>query len=592
MARVIDVEVERERIKIDFPYEAELVDVVRTLPDRWFDRRTKCWFVPIEHLEYVIQRLDGYHFKFSPRLRTFRSNRDDNAVVEPAVPEIPEGTWTVSRLNQAARAALRERFDDRLWIVGELQDFDKNRAGDYRTWFFDLVERPFAGANEVARLKAVLFERHRRGIEKRLRDSNIELADGLAVRLRGRVDLYAKNGRYQLVVDDIDPAYTAGEIEMNRERVFRALKKRGIENENRALPWPTCPLRVGLITSWESDAYNDFVHQLRDSGRGFSLTVHHANVQGVHTERSVLRALAYFRRHADAFDVVAIVRGGGSRSELAYFDTEAIGEAVCRHPLKIVCGVGHQRDTSLLDLIAESTKTPTAAAGRIVRQVDDYVRCVDQTYEAIARRAERQVAKMRRRLVRSAARLERQVVGRLNAEHRRQDALRSSVDAAVHRLLARRGRRLDNLAARLTTAAERGTERRRMQVEQARATLSLRRLKQRLQRRRHRLRQILDRLRKSSRRDTDFARRRIQHLEEQLALVDPRRILERGFAIVSDDEGVIHRRADVPLGHDFDVLFGDGVLRARRIERRRCSDGESSAVDEASKPESTVETAD
>ena len=206
MPRVIDVDVDEQRIKISFPYDQELVQVVRTLPDRWYENRSKNWFVPLEHLDYVIERLDGYHFKFSPALRNYRDKQDDASSAKPAVQKVPEGTWTISRLNQAAQAALQERFDDIIWVVGELQDFDKNRASNYSTYFFDLVERPVPGASEVAKIKAVLFERHRKKIAKKLRDSDIELNDGLAVRIGGAVDLYAKNGRYQLRVKDIDPA--------------------------------------------------------------------------------------------------------------------------------------------------------------------------------------------------------------------------------------------------------------------------------------------------------------------------------------------------------------------------------------------------
>lgn len=566
MARMIDVDIKQERIKIDFPYERELVDVVRTLPDRWFDRRSKCWFVPLQHLNYVIRRLEGYHFKFSPRLRHFRTHHQDETVAEPALPEVPEGSWTISRLNQAARAALRERFDESIWVVGELQDFEKNRASNYRTFFFDLVERPFAGANEVARLKAVLFERHRKTIAKRLQQANIELADGMAVRVSGRIDLYARNGRYQILVEDIDPTYTAGEIELNRERIYQSLKRQGLESKNLDKPWPSCPLRVGLITSYESDAYNDFIHQLRQSGRGFSIAVHDANVQGVHTERSVLRALAYFEQRADEFDVIAIVRGGGSRSELAYFDTEAIGKAVCHHPLKVISGVGHQRDTCLLDLIAEPTKTPTAAANRIAEQVENFVSSMHRAYGAIAHRAERVVHRRRQDLVRAGARLERQVGRRLGLERRRQTRQGARVNEVIRGAMSKHHRGLEILAERLQMSGRRKIERNRHQIQRARHQLSKKRLLRRLQRYREIVDHRVQVLSKSTRRDTENARQRLDHLQEQLALIDPRRILERGFVLARDEAGLIRSQADVAVGDDFDVIFGDGVLRARRLE--------------------------
>lgn len=565
MARVIDVEVDNDRIKIDFPYDRDLVEVMRSLPDRSFDNRTKCWFVPLKHLEYVIERLEGYHFKFSPRLRKFRTDDDESGSVKPAVPTVPEGTWTVSRLNQAARAALQERFDESVWVVGELQDYDKNRNSNYSTYFFDLVERPFAGATEVARIKAVMFERHRNTVEKRLADSDIELSDGVAVRLCGTIDLYSKNGRYQLRVEDVDPAYTAGEIELNRERIYRALQQKGIETNNLERSWPACPMNIGLITSYESDAYNDFIHQLRASGLGCSVTVHNANVQGSNTEPSVLRALAYFREHADQFDVVALVRGGGSRSDLAYFDTEKIGEAICGHTVKIIAGIGHHRDTCLVDMIAESTKTPTAAASRITDQVRGFVDELDTTYEQIARRARRRVDAERRTLMRQAGRLERRVMRHLQDYRRRQVRLTDMLVERIRSALRRRRRSVEVMRERLEQLSRRRTEQRRDNVERARHQLSIRRMRRRLDRRRRRLDRLAEQLRKSALRDTEENRRQLEVAEQKLELLDPRQILERGYALVSHDDNIVYSRDQIPPGDDFDVMLGDGLLRARRL---------------------------
>ena len=566
MARLLDVEPNKERIKIDFPYERELVDVVRTLPDRSFDNRSKCWFVPLKHLEYVIQQLEGYHFKFSQRLRKFRAGRDESDQPAAAVPTVPEGTWTVSRLNHAAQAALRKRFDETVWVVGELQDFDKNRASNYSTYFFELVERPYEGATEVAKIKAVMFQRHRRRIEEKLAGSNIEPADGMAVRLGGQIDLYAKNGRYQLRVEDIDPAYTAGEIELNRERVFRALKKKGIEADNLNRPWPVCPMRIGLITSFESDAYNDFIHQLRESSLGCSVVVHDANVQGANTEPSVLRALEYFRKRADQFDVVAIVRGGGSRSDLAHFDTEKIGEAICGHPLKIVCGVGHQRDRCLLDMIAESTKTPTAAAARIVDQIRGFVDALEKNYREIARSARRQVEGHRRRLMRGGSRLERQVMRRLSDRRRKNDRLANTVVSGVEAAVRRRREGVSQMTRRLDEHCRRWARQRRRQLDVAGRDLSMTRMRRGLNGRRERLGRMVERLDKAVERTTERARERIRRLDERCRLLDPHKVLDRGFALVSFDDEIVRSSDKIPTGGDFNVMFGDGVLQARRLD--------------------------
>ncbi|MFB6375293.1 MAG: exodeoxyribonuclease VII large subunit, partial [Bradymonadaceae bacterium] len=367
LMRRIDIEDDSERLRIEFPYDRSLVQTVKTLPERRFDPDTKDWYVPFQHVERVFETLLDHHFKISQELRSYceEHHRPVDEILEkdgeadgPA--SVPPGTWTVSELNLEAQSVLEEAFDRSLWLVGELQSYDRTR--DWRHAFFELVDRPTDEADPVAKIQAVMFQRHRERIEEALAEApdDIRLRDGLTVRVCGDVELYPEKGAYQFVVREIDPTYTAGEIQRNRQVILDTLEKRGIREQSRQLPWPDCPLRVGLITSYGSDAYSDFLDQLEASDRGFQLTVHDAYVQGDRTESSILEALAYFEERADQFDAVVIVRGGGARSDLAYFDTEAIGEAVCQHPLKIVCGIGHQRDVCLLDHICESEKTPTA----------------------------------------------------------------------------------------------------------------------------------------------------------------------------------------------------------------------------------------
>jgi exodeoxyribonuclease VII large subunit len=135
------------------------------------------------------------------------------------------------------------------------------------------------------------------------------------------------------------------------------------------------PLRVGLITSLGSDAYNDVLRTLQESGFAFRVTAHGARVQGRSTEPSVLNALDWFRERAADFDVILVCRGGGSRTDLAWFDSVQLGRAVALFPLPVVVGIGHEQDFSVLDAVGWRAKTPTAAASLLVdavaRSLDD-----------------------------------------------------------------------------------------------------------------------------------------------------------------------------------------------------------------------------
>src|SRR5262249_3678400 len=149
----------------------------------------------------------------------------------------------------------------------------------------------------------------------------------------------------------------------------RRLTERGLVGRNTSLPFPDLPLRVGLVTSLGSDAFNDVLRTLQESGFAFDVTAHGARVQGRLTEPSVLNALDWVRKRAESFDVVLICRGGGSRTDLSWFDSEQLGAAVATFPVPVVVGIGHEQDLSVLDFVGFRRKTPTAAAAYLVERV-------------------------------------------------------------------------------------------------------------------------------------------------------------------------------------------------------------------------------
>jgi exodeoxyribonuclease VII large subunit len=580
MQRIIDIERRTHRLCIRFPYAEELVAKVRTLPGRRWDPSSKAWYVPFDHVEHVLNKLVSDHFKISAELRDYCEEQGQaveellGGGEEGGARDVPEGTLTVSELNQQAKMAIQKAFPDEVWIVGELQTYDRNKPGGHA--YFEIVERLSEDEDPVARVRAVMFREDRREITRKLADSvdDVRLRDGLAVRVRAKVDLYGPHGSYQVIVRDIDPSYTTGKIHQNRERIVAHLDEAGILEDNLSLPWAACPLSVGLITSYESDAYNDFIHELETSGFGFQVTIHHANVQGSQTEPSVLQALSYFEERAADYDVLAIVRGGGSRSDLAYFDTEAIGEAICQHPLKIVVGVGHQRDVCLLDLIAESQKTPTAAAQAMVERVDGFLAAAEEAAGAVFEAATRRCDDGMQRLRSNSVRLERIVERRLKVAQRSLERLRSQATYVARERLSEAARRVDTLAQKIPARAHARVERASQVVSFARRRLRLDRLQRRLDRAKDRLAQgqrTLERAATDALRDAD---RTLENLSQKIRLLDPQRVLERGYSMLTVEGRVVTKTGDVPFEEPFDIRMSDGSVRAERIDETQSNDDE------------------
>jgi exodeoxyribonuclease VII large subunit len=564
MSRVLDLDDGDSRVAICFPYNKRIIAEVKSLPGREFDPGTKDWYVPLKHLEIVVRRLDDYHFKFSADLRRYcRANDIDIDNLAESEPDdvylpVPPDSLSVSELNREAKIVLEKSLPDHLWLVGEVQGYDQRSNRGHA--FFELVERFSEDASPSSKINVVAFSDSRQHIEQRLRDEagGIELRDGLAVRLQGSVELYEKTGSYQFVATDVDPLYTQGDLHRKREKILKHLDELEIKEKNLSMPWPKCPLRIGLITSFESSAYRDFVNELERSDYGFELTTYDVNVQGDRTEKTVLRALEYFESRADSYDLIAVVRGGGARSELAYFDTESIGEAVCRHPTKVISGIGHQPDVCLLDYIADSQKTPTAAGKAIVEQVETYLDDVRQLGRDIIRETQRRVERGRQTLSRLGFQLQRKVSRRMNAEHRRLDDVTTTILATTRGHLRAGDQTIRQQRTRLERAVDSKLRRSSRQLEHLESRVRPQRLKRLLEGEQQKLRQLKRRLHRESRQYTENAKHHLELLSSRVEALDPERILEQGYVRARDGDSVVVSSQDVPEDRAIILEFADG----------------------------------
>jgi exodeoxyribonuclease VII large subunit len=212
------------------------------------------------------------------------------------------------------------------------------------------------------------------------------LRGGIVVRLKGTVGLRRNRALIQLGLLEVDPTFTAGKLALDREQILGKLRLDGTLRANKRHELPLVPLRVGLVTSRGSAAHADFLDHLSRPGYRFSVRTVQAMMQGEGSPEQV--ALALERLAAEPVDVVAVVRGGGSKLDLATFDTEIVARAIAVMPVPVITGIGHETDRSVADEAAAiSMKTPTAAAEWIVAQVADYSGRLDAARHAIRNEA-------------------------------------------------------------------------------------------------------------------------------------------------------------------------------------------------------------
>lgn len=275
-------------------------------------------------------------------------------------------SYTVGQFSQVVNEVLKQTFSDGVWVEGEVQGVKRPNPHLY----FTLIENV---DGKKAQLNINLFAGALRNVETKLRSLGVELKDGLRVRLYGKPDYYGPFGKLSLNVSDVDTQFTAGDIAQQRAALLKKLLENGTTKRNKRQPVPLVPLRLGIISSSQAAGFADARQHLVDSGIGFSITMCDVRVQGDDAVPMIVGALRAFSRRDD-IDVVMLMRGGGSKSDLAAFDDERIAVAIaaCAHP--VFTGIGHEIDQSIADICAHTEcKTPTACADAVIGYVTDFL---------------------------------------------------------------------------------------------------------------------------------------------------------------------------------------------------------------------------
>ncbi len=287
-----------------------------------------------------------------------------------------DATLTVAGLLDTLDAAVGAAVPGPVWVRGEVSGFQRTSRG---AAFFRLVdpEQP-DNAIEVAASGRMMMT-----VTHALESAGVGgLRSGIEIRVKATVGVRHSRGHIQLGLLEVDPSFTAGRLALDRDEVLRRLAGDGSLAANGRLDLPIVPLRIGLVTSRGSAAHADFLGQLQRPGYRFSVRTVQAAMQG---ERAVANLVQALRRlGTEDIDIVALVRGGGSKLDLAAFDAEEVGRAISAMPVPVISGIGHETDRSVADeASAVSVKTPTAAAEWIVARVADYAGRLDTARQMI-----------------------------------------------------------------------------------------------------------------------------------------------------------------------------------------------------------------
>lgn len=447
-------------------------------------------------------------------------------------------TYSVGELARRIGYALEDAFPDDVWVTGEISGLNRSRGGHV---YFDLTEpAPDPGQPPVAAIPVALFKMNKDVVNKLLKRAGIARMDnGMQVRIRGVVAFYERTGRLQLRMTSIDPTYTLGALTADRDQVLRALQADGLLDRNSKLPLPLVPLEIGLLTSAGSAAYHDFVHELERSGYAWQVSLVDTPVQGAGADARIEAGLHLLA--ARGVPLVALVRGGGSRVDLAVFDTARVARAIALLDAPVLTGIGHEIDRSVADDVAHTAyKTPTACAAGLVEHVTGFLARVERAWTGITACSRRSLDRHDRHVRVLAEHCLRATRGSIALHEVRITNLADRMQRDTDRGLDRATSRLDRDQGRLVADANRHVRAAAARVDDAAATLTAR-----------------------SPRVLAAAERDLATVEARVRAFDPVRVLSRGFSLTRRADGALLRSAhDAARGDELTTVLADGEVRS------------------------------
>lgn len=421
-------------------------------------------------------------------------------------------------LNTRIRGALSKAFPETYWVRAEMSDVRVNASSGH--CYLEFVEKNARTGQLVAKMRASIWAKTFRMLKPYFEmETGQVFSSGLKVLVRVSVEFHELYGM-SLTVLDIDPAYTLGDMVRKRMEIIRQLQEEGVFTLNKELPFPELPQRVAIITSPTAAGYEDFLNQLEHNKAGFPFytKLFPALMQGDRTEESVVAALDRINVYQEHFDVVVIIRGGGATSDLNSFDSYWLAANCAQFPLPIITGIGHERDDTVVDLVAHTRmKTPTAVAEFLIscmENVGDELTGLQQELSALTMEI---LTRQKNELQLLATRFPAVVINRIERNRSALQTLGSQLPSMVSTLLSRKQSGLENMELRLRNgiSAKVNEERRFMQLT-----------------------------------------------EQFIKMASPEYILKRGYSLSLKDGKIIKNATELKSGDELTTRFIDGEVKS------------------------------
>jgi len=448
-------------------------------------------------------------------------------------------SYSLLELNQCIRQQLKDSMSGFYWVVAEINELHVNSAGHC---FMELIEKAPHDGQIIAKSRANIWAYHFRMLSPYFETmTGQRLSAGLKVMLQAGVEFHELYG-LSLQVTDINPAFTIGDLAMQRQTVIQQLVNEGVINMNRELELSLVPQRIAVISSETAAGYGDFINQLHHNPHGyiFHHTLFQAIMQGAEAEKSIIHALEQVFELEDEFDVVVLIRGGGSQSDLNCFNSYHLAACIAQFPLPVITGIGHDRDETVADLVAcVPLKTPTAVAEFLIhramaidKRLQELARkLIDAAYHAIRQPADR--------LQRLSQRLLTITHSHVRVQDKEIHSLQIRLTNAAQALMLQKKQEYRHLTEYLKKVANKFLQEQKIMIPL--------------------LQTQLERLANAA---LSNQKNQIVRLEDKLQLHDPVNLLRRGYSITRANGKIVRNAKTLKKGQLIETTLHDGKIES------------------------------
>lgn len=472
-----------------------------------------------------------------------------------------EQQFSLFDLQRQIKSSLDDAFALPVWVKAEISEMTVNRSGHC---YLDLVETEAGTDTVIARCRATIWSYTFRMLKPYFETTTGQaFAQGIKILVQAKIEYHEVFG-FSLNIRDIDPVYTLGDLARQRREIINKLKEDGVFEMNKELELPLVPQRIAIISSPTAAGLQDFVDQLHNNPHKFVFytKLFPAIMQGSEAPRSIMNALDFIYEYENLFDVVVIIRGGGAQIDLACFDNYELAFHAAQFPLPIITGIGHDKDDSVLDMVAHTRmKTPTAVAEFLISGALQFAQHLNELETHFVELVNDQLEANKDRLMDAADQLNLLVNQFVSKQNNRLEIAGIQLKNQTESFLKSQQTELKKLTVGVQNLTARYITKQNHALEQSVKSLNFT-FRRQILKTENRLTQIQQILKIRATGTIRNEKKNLDQIGEKLRLVDPQNILKRGYSLTLLKGKIVKSVEQISEGDRLETRLSDGTVES------------------------------